>query len=242
MAAAFVQSTYNLGAAAGTTIIGTLGGAVASGGLVCGAVCCDGGVTVLTAIDDKLNNYTIVDTKTDVFNGNLLATFYKENITNAPTIITVTFSGLIADRGVVLHEASGIATSSALDQHATGEAKTSAVDGITTGNVTTTTAGQYIFCVAINTEDTVGDMSAGTGYTPRETHNGGGFFNLCSEDQIQSAAGLIAGTETCSSVRNCQVAMMTFIASGVSAPSIAQIMAAVGAHSASGGMYGRRWR
>lgn len=219
MAVAFVQSAFNREAGSSGTVAATFGGAVASGGMVCGAVGQDQAGGVVSSIaDDKLNSYTVVENKTDSLNGVHFVTFYALNITNAPTIVTVTFTAAITNRTIVIHEVSGVATAAALDQHLSAETNTSTADATKTGDVTTTTDGQYIFGVAMNSEEIFGDLSIGTGFTSR-TVNNGALYDMATEDLIQSTAGLLTGGAlfTCSAIRRCQIAVMTFKASaGVS--------------------------
>ena len=117
--------------------------------------------------------------------------YYAANISGGACSITVTMSGTAVLLAVRLHEISGAATASPLDQHA-GAVQSSPGTGanaVTTGSVTTTTNGQYIFAAMVSTGTST--PSAGTGYT-----GVGGTGSGISEYQVQGSAGSIAGTFT----------------------------------------------
>lgn len=216
MAAAYVQSknARPAGADSATTVAVTFDNPVATNGLVVGCVTnrLSDSATVSVS-DDKSNTYTV---GTAVSQNDMTVTpFYLENIDNGPTVITVTFSTSTAFRSVIVHEASGVATSSALDQ-ATGQAQAApgtGTDAVSSGSVTTTTNGQYIFgaTAVTNSFPASQQFTAGTGYTEREetTADSAG-VNMASEDQIQTSAGSIAATFTQASGNGTVTHILTF--------------------------------
>lgn len=186
--------------------------AVTSGNAIVGAIGYASGVTLNSITDDKGNTLTpVVRTKTDSLNAYALALFRLLNITNGPITVTGNFSATPTDPFIILHEVSGL-TAAALDQDLAAETATLTANATTTGNVTTTADGEYIFGVAINSEEGFGALHAGTSpnaFTVGESQNSTYPF-FCSEDFIQSAQGAIAATFTCDSIRRCQVGIMTF--------------------------------
>lgn len=205
-AVAFVQAkSTGMGAGSVTSIAATFSAAVTSGNAVVGvaAVGNSNPSALSTITDDKGNNYTIVRKTADATNGELLATFYLLNITNAPTVITANFSGTESDSGISMMEVSGVATSSALDVE-TGQVEATpgtGTDALNSTAVTTTTAGQFIFAGAVRTGNRGGgsaEFTPGTGFT--EPANAewitNGHIALSSEYQIQGSAGSIDGTFT----------------------------------------------
>jgi glucose/arabinose dehydrogenase len=116
--------------------------------------------------------------------------------TTGPCTVTATASAGTAYIDAIVHEISGVDTSSPLDnsQHrinAQAEPGTGA-NAVTTGNITTTQNGDYIFGAAFN-EGLNGSLTvtAGTGYNSRQADLSG--FML-SEDRIQPSAGTVAAT------------------------------------------------
>lgn len=218
-AAAFVQSKSAQAATSSATIAVTLTSTVASGGAVAGCVVAARNdlatPAVSTILDDKSNSYTPVSSIGDGINGAVTISFYALNITNAPQTITVTFTAATDFRTIAVTEASGVATSNALDQ-STGQAQDVAgtgTDATTSGAVTTTSAGQFVFGCSVNTEEAFGSFTAGTGFTSRENLSGAYPF-AATEDLVQGAAGSIAATFTMSGGRRSTTEIMTFKAAG----------------------------
>lgn len=201
MPAAFVQSksTEADGVTDSTTIAATFTSTVGSGNAVCGAVTYRAtGGTLSSVTDDKANTYTIQRTITG--DDLKVSFFYLANITNAPQTITATFASTIAYRGLGIVEASGIATTNALDQD-TGQAQAApggTADAVTSGAVTTTTDGQFIFGASARTDSFVSnEFTAGTNYTEREETGGGVTgIDMAVETRVQTSQGSIAATFT----------------------------------------------
>lgn len=143
--------------------------------------------------------------------------YYALNIAGGNETVTVTVSAG-KSLNCALHEYSGVATSSALDQHnvtVSGAGSTS-TDGDVTPSVTTTTDGQLIFASIIDISGTV-TWAAGTGYTARQTGLAGGTYHHMTEDKAQVSAGAIQGTFTADTTSNYHAAISTFKAAGAAA-------------------------
>lgn len=220
----YVQEAHNALGTSGTSVTLTFGSPIANHGTVVGTAVggrLDAATPVISSIvDDKGNTYTVVDSDADAFNATLTATFILENITNAPTVITITWTAAMDSvRGGMAHEVSGCAQSNALDKHAMVENDSPALtppDQITTGNVTPATDGQYVYCSVVNTEEAFGTYTVGTGFTGRISLASGAIF-MCSEDLTQTTAAAVAGTWTPSSIRRVNVAIVTIKAAVASA-------------------------
>lgn len=196
-----VQSAKNAVDAANNAIACTFGAAVTSGSLVRGFVSWGTDVTTdLTSVtDDQGNTYTIVDRSlSSSGDGQCLASFYKANITNAPTVITANFGSSISFRAIVAGEESGLDTTSPLDGN-TITIKTSpgtGTDLLATTNITTTVDGDLICSGVVCTVDgTVGAIAVGTGFTIREAETSA-TLQIKSEDTTQVTHGAVAGTWT----------------------------------------------
>lgn len=133
------------------------------------------------------------------------AMFYAMNVTGGTVTLTASFSAATDETRFVIHEASGLALTGALDQSlmfyqgSTG----TITDGASTGNVTTTEAGEYIYGSFSAVFGSVG--APGTGYTGRITG-----LTATSETQIQTSAGSIAATFTSGADDGALMGIMTF--------------------------------
>lgn len=198
MAAAFVKSASNTDFS-NADPAAAFGSNVVAGNLI--VVCVAWGTIAansitLTSITDTLGHtYTLLDNPTDESaNNNRAATAYAVNISGGANTVTAHLSGAPFVSNMLVHEASGLATASPLDQHKIN-AQTgvgTATDAVTSTAVVTTANGEYIFGAQVCTNSNGGAHSAGTGYAIRE--NSSGAFS--SEDQIQAVAGSIAATFT----------------------------------------------
>lgn len=179
-----------------TTVAQALAAPAGPGNLVCGLVAWDstGARTLNSVIDDKGNTYTLGTLVNATTDGEFSRLFWCGNLTNAPQTITATFSAAIGFRRMLLDEYSGIlALADPSDGH-TGvrQASTTAASS---GNITTTVDGDLIYG-AIYDAAATGTLSAGGGFTIRETATQpvADQVPLSSEDQVQSTAGAIAAT------------------------------------------------
>ena len=213
MASRIQSKSTSTGSATSTTIAATFSAAVTSGNLVCGFVTWGNDTTTLltNVTDDKSNTYTIVRRTPTAGSGQTLASFYCANITNAPTIITATFSSAIGYRGILFHEVNGVNT---LDVE-TGQYQATpgtGTDAITSGAITTTSNGEYIIGGVVDSSGSqaLPYYTAGTGYGKVEEAGASGATNCCTEDLIQSSAGSIAATFTQSLAHKQTTLIMTF--------------------------------
>ena len=195
------------------TIASTFGAAVGSAGAVCGAVSYHNGLGNLTSVtDNQSNTYTVVR-NFDGTNQVGIGTFFALNITNAPTVITATYSNVsMLYRGMVIIEASGVKTSAALDQETAQWQATpgTGTDAVTSGAMTTTENGEFIcgFAVVTSAFD-ANNFTAGTNYTERQETNPTLGIDLAVETRVQTTAGSIAATWTQVADRNTSTAIMT---------------------------------
>ena len=125
-----------------------------------------------------------------------IAVFYFANSAAGANTVTATISGSVDERTIAVHEYSGLATSSMLDQ-TTGQGQVdpgTGTDAVTSTAVTTTAANELIFgaTLAIGDLDTV---AAGTNFTGRVSPDGT-FSSLYSEDRNLAGAGSVAATFT----------------------------------------------
>lgn len=225
--AAFVQSkaTSPDGTTSATTVAATFTSTVGNAGAVCGVVSYQAsGAALSTVTDDKSNSYTVQRTVTnqDV----KMSTFYLANITNAPSTITATFASATQYRSLIIIEASGIATASALDVE-TGQASLSPGGGandISSGSVTTTADGDFICGFVVETSAfNTNEFTAGTSvaYTKREENGGANQIDMAAETFVQSTQGAIAATfagATAGTTGQYDVAILTLKAAAASAP------------------------
>lgn len=195
MPTAFVQSGSAVGTTSATV---TLGAAVTS----------RNSLTVLWQASNAADTGTVsdngspaatwnaVDSLIDTPNGDAYGSSYAQNVTGAPTTITVTVGTGHSVR-VLVHEIGGAATSGGLDGHAANLQTNpgTATDAVTVGPITTTVNGAYIF---VGTYDGVSfnqTITPGTGFTGRLNPGLGGAAQR-TEDLVQTNAGAITGTFT----------------------------------------------
>lgn len=221
MAAAHVQQVISESFGAITTIAITVNG-VATGNAICGQVVWNSGTVTLDSVTDTGSN-TYVRLNNPVTSGSQRAAlFYALNVTGGNLTITATFSAATANgwNALIVHEASGIATTGALDGNALN-AQTNpgtGTDAITSTSITTAANGDYLgaFVMEMPHKNSGGTYTAGTGYTQRVNS-----LNAGSESQIQATAGAIAGTFTGSAtfaVTACGVIALQAVATVTSVP------------------------
>lgn len=185
MALAFAQNLGNLSTSSATSLAGTFGSSTVSGNAI-GVITRVGaqGRTV-TGSDNKSNTYA--QAKNQTFNtGNELFGHYALNITGgASHQVTISISGAAASIRLTLHEESGVATSSALDQTNGNFGNSTALDS---GNVTTAQADEWIFGGGGLDGDQT--FTAGTNFGHlAASPSGGGVQRQASEDRIVAATG-----------------------------------------------------
>lgn len=206
------KSTSTDGTLSATTAITLTTGNIVVGNKIVGYVFWNRASDDFVSVKDGLGNAngTVVDT---VSNGDIQKTFWYDVTVGGAATITLTTTNTNGFRGLVAHEVSGLLAGPP-DQHKLIDlpAPGTGTDAITTApNVTTTTDGQYIFGAVHVNNNVVQTVTAGTGYTDRESIDGNGSVSpLESEDQIQAAAGGISVTFTENSSQQCAPGIMTF--------------------------------
>lgn len=195
---AFVQSASGSGASSCTA---TFGVAVTSGNSI--AIAWRNFDTTNTTSATMSDNgapgstWAAVDRIYDAPNTDAFGTFYAQNVTGAPTTVTVSYTGGNNGCWILAHEISGVATTGGIDGH-TGQVQIHPVNGtdvVTSTAVTTTKNGDYIFGATFDAACFAIAVTPGTGYTGRLNTA----LNGCTqrtEDLIQGAAGSVAATFT----------------------------------------------
>jgi hypothetical protein len=186
---------------------------VTAGSVICGFVFWNPSGVTLNSVGDGTRTFTLLDNPTTVGGGASAAMFYYENHPGGATTVTATFSSTVTGSVTILvHEASGLLTSSSLDQHVLNPqtAPGTATDAVTSTSVTTTANGEYCagFTVSRNGGITITKGSAP--WVQRESQA----TVAMSEDQVQSSAGAIAATFTLSTSDQMLTGIMTFKAVG----------------------------
>jgi hypothetical protein len=190
-----VQGATNAGSSPSLSV--TLS-AVGLGNAVVGQATCDssGGVTIQSVADDKGNTYSLGLDVVDTTNNQRARSFWRGNITNAPTVITVTYSGSAAATQVNVDEFSGPTLVDPSDGQ-TGQIQSSpgtATDAITSTNVTTAAAGDLIWGATTNTSLGTNQATAGTGFATGTA--GTVTVATLTEYKTQTNAGSVAATFT----------------------------------------------
>lgn len=173
---------------------------VGNGNCVLGMITYDSTATLTSVTDDKSNTYHISDTATNGTDTVSTGQFYLANITNAPQTITCNLSGG-ANCSVIIDEFSGVQNlTDPRDGHSIRASGTSNASAVT--NATTTTVnGDLIYAAAASTAAGSAHITgaAGTG-TILENYTAGSQppYSVASQWQIQSTAGSITPSYTCS--------------------------------------------
>lgn len=175
--------TFPAAVGSGNTVVGTLGGSLSAAG------------TVVSVVDDKGNTYNI-ETAVGVAAQFIATSFSRSNITNAPTIltITVTSTGNAVGLNAVAEEWSGILTAATDERDGTAHGcafQTSpgtGTNGVTSGPFTTTASGDLLYTGTIN-NNIFGNLVLTPGTTTSATYAAGitSAFTAFSNLQINSA-------------------------------------------------------
>ena len=185
---------------------------VGNGHLVAGVASYSNTCTLGTITDDSAVQATQVDTGTDTTEGQKSTSFYFANVTDSLRTVTENVTGASCSSSVVIDEYSGVATVSPLDgtAHAANfqNSPGTGANAITSGSVTTVTSGDLIYG-ANNIVGGLTGITAGTGYTLRQTQTGLQ-DNLSSEDKVQAVAGAVAATFTTNSNQDTITNVMAF--------------------------------
>lgn len=212
MAAANVQSTRGTSASSSTPSRAYTSN-VTAGNLLCWWIQWDSNTVTLNSVADSLGQTHILK-ENPTANATLskrAAMGYFENTAGGACTITWTFSGSVTSTQEI-HEASGLATSSAFDtSRAQGQdAVGSGTDLITSLTRTPSVSGCYIFgCAGEFSSGSA--INAGTGFTSTGTTGNAPGGNQRGEYLIQGAAASVAATFTASGTGNYTIAgMMVF--------------------------------
>jgi hypothetical protein len=167
--------------------------------------------TLSSVTDTQGNTYTLLDNPTTYINkrGALAHAVMASSGSNT---VTATFSATTDVPQIIIHEISGVNTTTPIDnnQHLMAGGEATGTDAVTTGNITTTQNGDYIFCGATASGITLTAGSNSPAYTNRATVNGVLSQVSRSEDQVQTSAGTISGRFTPSGANNWVVGVMAF--------------------------------
>ena len=167
----------------------------------------------LSTVTDTLgNSYTIVNNPTGG-GGYEIAGAYANSPTGGANTVTAAITGGPANMDIVITEASGIATSSPLDGSAAQYQATPGTDpdAITSGTVS---ASDGAFVFGVGSEFNFVNLTAGTGFTPRESFTGQSSDKILSETMIQSGSGSRAATFTEASATASLALIMVFKPAG----------------------------
>jgi hypothetical protein len=213
---AFVQKAVSIDPVSSSTTVSVTISAGGTGNHIMGIVVCQtAGATLSSVKDNNAVSYTIQDNANDPGNSVDGWSFYKENISGAPTSIIATFSTSQLARIEVV-EWSGLAPSASLDGHS-GSVITASGTVYTLTSITTTANGDLIYAAA--STDSVGGstMTAGSGFTLQNA--GTGTNNEYDETQVQATLGAIAPVlNTSISGSTCLGFVLAFKAAAVPVP------------------------
>ncbi|MGH7196419.1 MAG: fibronectin type III domain-containing protein [Candidatus Saccharimonadales bacterium] len=146
-----------------------------------------------TCSDTQGNVYAIATRQYDSTKNQSLAVCYATNVKASANTVTVSFSASAKYHRLVIHEYSGIDTANPVDVTSMNNAVgTTGTDAITSGNATTTANGALIFGAIMDDTGTT-DITAGTGFTYRNSVNNEDLF---TQDMVQPTAGQVASTNT----------------------------------------------
>jgi type II secretory pathway pseudopilin PulG len=205
-----VQTAASTNEASATTIAQAFPAAVNGGNLIVVAVSWDtASSTTVTCSDNQNNTYATAINTNDATNTQAQAICYALNASGGSTTVTATFGAASVSRRIIVHEYSGVATTAPVDitrgQAANG---TTATDNITSTAGTTTTAGDLIFGAVVETAAGTSSITAGTGFTQRNTVAAD--TTMATQDRIQAATGSIASTQTFNAAQRYVAQMVAF--------------------------------
>lgn len=189
-------SIHQNGATSSTTVAVTLPSTVGSGhALFVSVGTASATDTIVSITDDKGNTYTVADQTHNTIGAYTWVTAYIINVANAPQTITATWGSSNPFSAIMVDEASGIATSSAIDGHSSqkfGDPTPvgTGANAVTSGSITTTVNGDIIYSSTVDCTSL--GLVNGTGFTAIQSVAS----TFYSQSLIQSSAGSIAGTLT----------------------------------------------
>jgi chitodextrinase len=205
---AFVRSTVAARTGGGNALT-TPAMATATGDLFVVAVSWDGGTINMNVTDNKGNAYSAATSKqVDSRHNQSMQIFYVANgAGGAAHTFTATPSTNASYVRVVVHEVSGISTTSALDK--TMVVNNEAGAPVSVGPITTAVSGEYVFGAAMNDSGSNTFAANGGGFTERATASPGG-SELQSQDMVQVAAGSVSSAWTMSGTNQAMAQIVSF--------------------------------
>ena len=184
MAIAFVQSASRDTGASPLAL--AFGSNNTAGNFIVVAIRLGSATIVPTVADSQGNTYTEDRRQVQTTDGHRTFIFSAPNIAAGANTVTVTFSGGVTCR-FAIHEYSGLATSSVLDQVNSAEDDTNTA--WSSGDVTTTQADELLFGFASGQNSQARLVTKGAAYTLREYITVDLAFRIISEDRIVAATG-----------------------------------------------------
>lgn len=195
-----VQGRTELKITNDTTIANSFAAAVTSGNCVVGLLrWYDESQTITSVTDNQSNTYNVSSKLSSGAGTTATAIFWRGNITNAPTTITVTFSAAAQYKATTITEFSGVlAATDPKDVAPAGQDQSglgSGTDNVTSGNITTVTDGCLIWG-ATETHDSFVLPTSGTGFSTSDTLIETATFGIArgTECRVQTTAGSVAAT------------------------------------------------
>jgi hypothetical protein len=200
MAIAFVQTKFNSSATAVASLTVTPNSAITNTNFVVGTITWGSTTTTGFATCVKDNNNvaaTVLTPFTDINGPAATSIFYFENVTGAPTSLTLTVpGGSTAEVGISSLEWSGVATSSSFDASSLADSAISGSDSVTP-SATASVAGDLVF---ITYSGPVSGFATPTGVSFSATGSGATLRNsdatnliLFDGSQIQTSSGADIG-------------------------------------------------
>ena len=191
MAIAYVQSDQLSDAGGDTTAVQAFGINNTAGNFIVAAVSWSGTDVVPTCADSANGAYTEAGTHLfDAGSGEGLAVFYRHNIAGGANTVTAQLTDSQVFRTMHIHEYSGVATASALDD-TTGVTSAGTGTTATTSALTPSVNGCLLFGALANHAS--GTISPGTDFNEREEDTGNW---RATEDFTQTTAASHAATWT----------------------------------------------
>lgn len=210
MAIAFAQNLGNLNTASATSLAGTFGSSTVSGNLIATGARIGATGRTVTGSDSKTNTYSQAKNQVQTTDGHEIFAHYAPNITGgASHQTTISISGAAASIRMTLHEYSGLATSTPVDQTSGNQGSAATLDS---GAATTTQADELIFGVGSNASGFT--FTAGTSFLNLVASPSGATAKQAGEDRIVAATGSYSASFTIPSGDNWACLMVTFKGAG----------------------------
>ena len=202
----YVQGASITNDAGGTTIAKAFTTSNVSGNLIVAAVSW-GNNSAVTCSDSQGNSYAVATTQYDSTNNQSLAICYAANVKGGANTVTARFGSSAGYQRLLIHEYQGVALNSPVDVVAKNVANgTTGSNAITSTAAITTVSGDLIFGAVVDDSGAFTTMTAGTGFTQRQSNN----FDMTTEDLVQTAAGSVAATQTFGATHRYLAQMVAF--------------------------------